>query len=169
MGNSLSPAHRSPVRFCLFLCFGLGQKGGHARNARSGNVVVYQETAGSLPNSSVPDAPWLLTRQMYSEKSKAAVYGKGYVSASRNVCRLQDAEQHRQTFCQEQVLYWMAQPSSKASCLPRIALLLSSESDSAPGPVITGPMRGPTTTLGPPNQALQPRGTVVEAVPSASW
>ncbi len=77
--------------------------------------------------------PRLLTRQMYSEKSSPAV------------------------FCQLHVRYWMAAPSSAASCLSRMAELLWSLSESPSEMLLrTGPMRGPMATSCPPNHDDQP-------------
>ena len=66
----------------------------------------------------------------------------------------------------------MAEFSSSASCFSRMAWALSSEYDDSaamPGAVLgleramAGPIRGPTRTPGPPNQADRPRGTDVWA------
>lgn len=82
-----------------------------------------------------------MARQMYSLKSSAAV------------------------FCHEQVRYWIAVPSSEASCWFRMASLDSSPSDemSSLWWAANGAIRGPTRTPGPPKMDASREELVVGA------
>lgn len=63
------------------------------------------------------------------------------------------------TICQLQLRYWISAPCSASFCLCRMALALSSESSAAMVMLSsTGPIRGPTVVLGPPNHWANPLG-----------
>ena len=88
---------------------------------------------GTRPRTLYDQGKDMMARQMYSEKSNAAV------------------------FCQLQVRYWIAWPFSRASCLSRMA----EEVDSSLSEVEVkmedwmGRMRGPMGVFGPPKREDQ--------------
>lgn len=117
---------------------------------------------GTSPSMLYDQGKLMMARQIYSEKSSAAVCKWKQTRQHFNEKRVGMVEQKSQgrllTFCQLHVRYWMPAFASLSICFCTSSEP-ASESDSTEG-TTTEVMRGPMVTPGPPNHCRKSRSGV---------
>lgn len=137
--------------------------GHHGRE--SGPALLDDLVQAEVMKSCAISEPWFgsthQTNVLREKQGGSLWFQLAFGHGTREVCAEKESQLQVSihTICQLQLRYWISAPCSASFCLCRIALALSSESSAARVMLSrTGPIRGPTVVLGPPNHWARPRG-----------
>lgn len=141
----------------------------HASTERGPTPLETIDQVGSQKSSTIASPEFGDTNQTYilREEQGGSLRSQLALRTSGQATRGAD-----HTICQLQLRYWISAPCSASFCLCKMALALSSESSAARVMLSrTGPMRGPTVVLGPPNHCAKPRGAAASTSTSvrSTW